>query len=171
MSVVGFGLVKIFLGSRHQTPETADERVSDLPPRHFGGPRGRGARRDNRRDERRRTTDDEETVLDLTEVSSVDRESISSAEATWSGGRSQRRRRRRGRQRSLTPVINDTTVNNGQAGPAGDVVPNDSHMTDGGANQKPRGGGDPKNRSNRPPPARRNNEPKPKEALVNGTTA
>ncbi|XP_008191235.1 RNA-binding protein FXR1 isoform X3 [Tribolium castaneum] len=122
-------------GSRHQTPETADERVSDLPPRHFGGPRGRGARRDNRRDERRRTTDDEETVLDLTEVSSVDR------------------------------------VNNGQAGPAGDVVPNDSHMTDGGANQKPRGGGDPKNRSNRPPPARRNNEPKPKEALVNGTTA
>ncbi|KYB28485.1 Fragile X mental retardation syndrome-related protein 1-like Protein [Tribolium castaneum] len=135
MSVVGFGLVKIFLGSRHQTPETADERVSDLPPRHFGGPRGRGARRDNRRDERRRTTDDEETVLDLTEVSSVDR------------------------------------VNNGQAGPAGDVVPNDSHMTDGGANQKPRGGGDPKNRSNRPPPARRNNEPKPKEALVNGTTA
>ncbi|XP_008191239.1 fragile X messenger ribonucleoprotein 1 homolog isoform X6 [Tribolium castaneum] len=158
-------------GSRHQTPETADERVSDLPPRHFGGPRGRGARRDNRRDERRRTTDDEETVLDLTEVSSVDRESISSAEATWSGGRSQRRRRRRGRQRSLTPVINDTTVNNGQAGPAGDVVPNDSHMTDGGANQKPRGGGDPKNRSNRPPPARRNNEPKPKEALVNGTTA
>ncbi|XP_008191236.1 RNA-binding protein FXR1 isoform X4 [Tribolium castaneum] len=157
--------------SRHQTPETADERVSDLPPRHFGGPRGRGARRDNRRDERRRTTDDEETVLDLTEVSSVDRESISSAEATWSGGRSQRRRRRRGRQRSLTPVINDTTVNNGQAGPAGDVVPNDSHMTDGGANQKPRGGGDPKNRSNRPPPARRNNEPKPKEALVNGTTA
>ncbi|XP_044263047.1 synaptic functional regulator FMR1 isoform X5 [Tribolium madens] len=160
-------------GSRHQTPETADERVSDLPPRHFGGPRGRGNRRDNRRDDRRRTTDDEETVLDSQEVSSVDRESISSAEATWSGGRSQRRRRRRGRQRSLTPVTNDTSVNNGQAGPAGGtgdhVMPNDSHIADGAANQKPRGV-DTKNRSNRPPPARRN-DPKPKEALVNGTTA
>jgi hypothetical protein len=62
-----------FAGSRHQTPDTVDERVSDLPPRHFGGPRGRGGRRDNRRDDRRRTTDDEETVLDSQEVSSVDR--------------------------------------------------------------------------------------------------
>lgn len=71
------GLSRNFTGSRHQTPDTADERVSDLPPRHYGGggSRGRGGRRDNRRgDDRRRTTDDEETVLDLSqEVSSVDR--------------------------------------------------------------------------------------------------
>ncbi|XP_063906678.1 RNA-binding protein FXR1 isoform X5 [Zophobas morio] len=171
-------------GSRHQTPETSDERVSDLPPRHFGGPRGgRGARRDVRRDDRRRTTDDEETVLDSHEVSSVDRESISSAEATsWSGGRSQRRRRRRGRQRSLTPssqpVVSDeaNTVNNGQAGPAGGngdhVIPNDNHNVDAAATQgPPKSRGDPKNRSNRPPPARRNDSSKPKETLVNGTTA
>ncbi|XP_063906677.1 RNA-binding protein FXR1 isoform X4 [Zophobas morio] len=170
--------------SRHQTPETSDERVSDLPPRHFGGPRGgRGARRDVRRDDRRRTTDDEETVLDSHEVSSVDRESISSAEATsWSGGRSQRRRRRRGRQRSLTPssqpVVSDeaNTVNNGQAGPAGGngdhVIPNDNHNVDAAATQgPPKSRGDPKNRSNRPPPARRNDSSKPKETLVNGTTA
>lgn len=63
-------------GPRHQTPDTFDERVNDLPPRHFGGPRGmRGYRRDNnvRRDDRRRTTDDEETVLDSQDVSSADR--------------------------------------------------------------------------------------------------
>ncbi|KAI4457722.1 fragile x mental retardation syndrome-related protein [Holotrichia oblita] len=61
--------------SRHQTPDTAEERISNLPPRQYGsGPRGRGGRRDNRdrRDERRRTTDDEETVLDSQDVSSVD---------------------------------------------------------------------------------------------------
>uniref|UniRef100_V5GMG9 Fragile X mental retardation syndrome-related protein 1 n=1 Tax=Anoplophora glabripennis TaxID=217634 RepID=V5GMG9_ANOGL len=58
-------------GSRHQTPDTADERVSDLPPRYY--PRGGRGRRDNRRDDRRRTTDDEETVLDSQDVSSADR--------------------------------------------------------------------------------------------------
>ncbi|KAK9720057.1 Agenet domain [Popillia japonica] len=61
--------------SRHQTPDTAEERISNLPPRQYGGGgRGRGGRRDNRdrRDERRRTTDDEETVLDSQDVSSVD---------------------------------------------------------------------------------------------------
>ncbi|XP_018570782.1 synaptic functional regulator FMR1 isoform X3 [Anoplophora glabripennis] len=57
--------------SRHQTPDTADERVSDLPPRYY--PRGGRGRRDNRRDDRRRTTDDEETVLDSQDVSSADR--------------------------------------------------------------------------------------------------
>ncbi|KAJ8978337.1 hypothetical protein NQ317_011460 [Molorchus minor] len=62
----------VLRGSRHQTPDTADERVTDLPPRYFGGPRGRG-RRDLRRDDRRRTTDDEETVLDSQDVSSADR--------------------------------------------------------------------------------------------------
>lgn len=63
------------LDSRHQTPDTAEERISNLPPRQYGGGgRGRGGRRDNRdrRDERRRTTDDEETVLDSQDVSSVD---------------------------------------------------------------------------------------------------
>lgn len=64
------------------------------------------------------------------------------------------------------------SVNNGQTGPAGGgggtgdhVIPNDSHVTDVKA---PRN--DSKNRSTRPPPARRN-DAKPKEALVNGTTA
>lgn len=47
--------------------------MNDLPPRYYGGLRGRGGRRDNRRDERRRTTDDEETVLDSQDVSSADR--------------------------------------------------------------------------------------------------
>lgn len=63
-------------GSRHQTPDTTDERITDLPPRQFGsgrGPRIGGGRRDNRRDERRRTNDDEDTVLDSQDVSSVDR--------------------------------------------------------------------------------------------------
>ncbi|KAK4881030.1 hypothetical protein RN001_004349 [Aquatica leii] len=62
-------------GSRHQTPDTVDERIRDLPPRQFGGPRGSrgGPRRDNRKDDRRRTTDEEDTVLDSQEVSSVDR--------------------------------------------------------------------------------------------------
>ncbi|KAJ9576299.1 hypothetical protein L9F63_006843, partial [Diploptera punctata] len=46
-------------GSRHQTPDTADERP---------------LRRDHRRDERRRMTDEEDTVLDSQDVSSVDRE-------------------------------------------------------------------------------------------------
>lgn len=61
----------LFVGSsRHQTPDTVDEHVNDLPPRYYGSGRGR---RDNRRDERRRTTDDEETVLDSQDVSSADR--------------------------------------------------------------------------------------------------
>ncbi|CAH1183969.1 unnamed protein product [Phaedon cochleariae] len=59
-------------GTRHQTPDTADERSHDFPPRYYGGPRGRG-RRDSRRDDRRRTNDDEETVLDSQDVPSADR--------------------------------------------------------------------------------------------------
>lgn len=63
------------LGSRHQTPDTVDERVRDLPPRQYQQRNsGRGqSRRDNRRDERRRMTDDEEIVLDSQDVSSIDR--------------------------------------------------------------------------------------------------
>jgi hypothetical protein len=69
-------------GSRHQTPDTADERVRDLPPRQHQyqtGPRPnthpsrQPLRRDHRRDERRRMTDEEDTVMDSQDVSSVDR--------------------------------------------------------------------------------------------------
>lgn len=74
--VSSFFSVKLLFcsGSRHQTPDTMDERVHDLPPRNYSGPRNR-VRRDNhhRRDDRRRTTDDEDTVLDSQDVSSVDR--------------------------------------------------------------------------------------------------
>ncbi|KAF2898010.1 hypothetical protein ILUMI_08164 [Ignelater luminosus] len=158
------------LGSRHQTPDT-DERVRDLPPRQFGGPRGPrgGPRRDNRRDDRRRTTDEEDTVLDSQEVSSVDRESVSSAEAiSWTGSRSQRRRRRRARQRSRTPsaYANNPPVNNGHpTGGSGDQQSTAPPVT--GTDSKPQ---QPKPRSNKPPPSRRS-EPKSKETLVNGTTA
>ncbi|XP_049821449.1 synaptic functional regulator FMR1 isoform X2 [Aethina tumida] len=71
-------------GSRHQTPDTADERVHDLPPRHYGSSRGGrgGGRRDARRDDRRRTNDDEDTVLDSQDVSSVDRVNSHVAEST-----------------------------------------------------------------------------------------
>lgn len=69
-------------GSRHQTPDTADERVRDLPPRQQGGyqqsSRGQqgGYQPTNRRpglptgprnrrgEDRRRMTDDEDTLLD-----------------------------------------------------------------------------------------------------------
>jgi fragile X mental retardation protein len=126
-------------GSRHQTPDTVDERVSDLPPRHFGGPRGRGGRRDNRRDDRRRTTDDEETVLDSQEVSSVDR--VNNGQTGPAGGNG------------------DHAIPNDNGHNGGDTAPNP-----GPAKSR----GDPKTRSNRPPPARRSDS-KPKETLVNGT--
>ncbi|XP_023310377.1 synaptic functional regulator FMR1 isoform X5 [Anoplophora glabripennis] len=154
-------------GSRHQTPDTADERVSDLPPRYY--PRGGRGRRDNRRDDRRRTTDDEETVLDSQDVSSADRESVSSVEAaSWSGGGSQRRRRRRGRQRSRTPSqpVSDQVNNHmGTGNPEStSQIDNNGHSDN---STKPQRDG--KSRPNRPPPSRRN-DAKPKEALVNGTT-
>lgn len=69
--------IKISAGSRHQTPDTMEDR---LPPRQsYGGPGGRGGggaysmprrggrgRGGDRRggDERRRNTDEEETLLD-----------------------------------------------------------------------------------------------------------
>lgn len=69
------------------------------------------------------------------------------------------------------------SVNNGQQGSAGGngdhaAIQNDSLNADAGGNQGPSKsrGGDQKNRSNRPPPARRTDS-KPKETLVNGTTA
>lgn len=59
-------------GSRHQTPDTADERIRDLPLRqqrnpYRGGPRPRG----QSANDRRRMNDDEETLLDSHD--SVDR--------------------------------------------------------------------------------------------------
>lgn len=76
-------LTTYFIGSRHATPDTADERVRDLPPRqHQYQPAPRQGqqitsgrqpvRRDHRREERRRMTDEEDTVLDSQDVSSVD---------------------------------------------------------------------------------------------------
>lgn len=47
--------------------------MSDFSSRPFGGPRGRGGPRRDRRDDRRRTNDDEDTILDSQEVSSADR--------------------------------------------------------------------------------------------------
>ncbi|KAK5649300.1 hypothetical protein RI129_000329 [Pyrocoelia pectoralis] len=159
-------------GSRHQTPDTIDERVRDLPPRQFGPPRGPrpGLRRDNRKDDRRRTTDEEDTVLDSQEVSSVDRDSVSSAEAMSStGSRSNRRRRRHTKQRSRTPSVfaNDEPVNNGHpAGGSGDQQTNIPPMAGTESKQQQQH----KSRSNKPPLSRRN-ESKTKETLVNGTTA
>jgi fragile X mental retardation protein len=75
-------------GSRHQTPDTADERVRDLPPRQHQyqtGPRPnthpsrQPLRRDHHRDERRRMTDEEDTVMDSQDVSSVDRGELHNA--------------------------------------------------------------------------------------------
>ncbi|CAH0553272.1 unnamed protein product [Brassicogethes aeneus] len=131
-------------GSRHQTPDANEERVHDLPPRHFGGPRGgRGAgRRDNRRgDDRRRTTDDEDTVLDSQEVSSLDRVNSHITEAS---------------------PVNENSLH---------VTENNTSNKPRGVGNV---GGESKNRNNnvRPPASRRNDAAKPpKEALVNGTVA
>lgn len=75
-------IIMDLLGSRHQTPDTADERVRDLPPRQQGGyqqsrggyPNRRGgpnSRMRGRPDDRRRMNDEEETLLDSHD--SVDR--------------------------------------------------------------------------------------------------
>ncbi|XP_049785210.1 LOW QUALITY PROTEIN: synaptic functional regulator FMR1 [Schistocerca cancellata] len=190
-------------GSRHATPDTADERVRDLPPRQQhqymsstagsgsrqpvsnqviqGQQSGGGAplpvsgrqsqRRENRRDERRRTTDDEETVLDSQDVSSVDHESVSSVEGSRT--RRRRRHRRRIRQRSQTP--SGENINTSSTEGTGIVpVTNDPQFTAKEEPQNnegpPKGQREPKSRNQRPPPSKRN-EGKPKEALVNGTSA
>ncbi|XP_075209996.1 synaptic functional regulator FMR1 isoform X2 [Lycorma delicatula] len=116
-------------GSRHQTPDTADERVRDLPPRQQQGyqqssrgqqgsggyqPSNRrpgpptGPRNHHRRggEDRRRMTDDEDTLLDSHD--NVDRESVSSVE----GKRTQTRRRRRVRARSHTPTASESSTTN-----------------------------------------------------------
>ncbi|XP_025834791.1 fragile X mental retardation syndrome-related protein 1 isoform X2 [Agrilus planipennis] len=173
-------------GSRQNTPDTVDERIRDLPPRQYGPRGGRGGgggpRRDGRRDDRRRTTDDEETVLDSQDVSSVDRESVSSVEAIgWSGSRYQKKRKRRARQRSRTPANSNA---NEEAGGTGDqnVTENpEVRSTEGGTivqkEELPRNGGG-GGRANKPPPSRRVDSNKgaapnaaTNNALVNGTSA
>lgn len=134
-------------GSRHQTPDTGDERVHDLPPRYYGrnrdssGVGGGRSRRDNHRrgDDRRRTNDDEETVLDSQDVSSVDR-------------------------------VNNAHHNNDQ-----NQMNDSGHVSDGShpRPQQPQQPRDQKNhRSNRPPPSQRRNDSKPpKEAASGGANA
>ncbi|XP_043486437.1 synaptic functional regulator FMR1 isoform X3 [Polistes fuscatus] len=164
-------------GSRRDTLDGNEDRVRDLPPRgghqggagnsgYMGGRQGRPpVQRRDRRDERRRTTDDEDTVLDSQDVSSIDRESVSSME----GGTKviRRRRARRSRQRSYTPTNSDkgsnagpgdqSTITNKEGTPANDVsVANNSSQ---GSKGHPR---------HRPPRMQLSN--KPKEALVNGTS-
>ncbi|XP_066993074.1 fragile X messenger ribonucleoprotein 1 homolog isoform X1 [Anabrus simplex] len=166
-------------GSRHATPDTADERVRDLPPRQHqyqtaprqNQPR-QSVRRDHRRDERRRMTDEEDTVMDSQDVSSVDRESVSSVE----GSRTRRRRRRRRtRQRSQTPSGEHADIVSGQGGGMAPGPSDQSAFTS--KEGTPAAEGPPKNqrepkgsRNQRPPPSKRA-EGKPKEAMVNGTSA
>nr|CAD7406851.1 unnamed protein product [Timema poppensis] len=201
-------------GSRHQTPDTVDDRVRDLPPRqqhqYQSGPppQSRGhnqpPRRDNRRDERRRMTDEEDTVLDSQDVSSIDRgftldshcrslefmsneddvegwvtaghkwlcyvlESVSSVE----GSRTRRRRRRRRtRPRSQTPSGENVDAQGGGAapGPSDQSAFTSKEGTPAieGPSKGPREQQKPRNQ--RPPTSKRS-EGKPKEAMVNGTSA
>ncbi|XP_011058162.1 PREDICTED: fragile X mental retardation protein 1 homolog A isoform X3 [Acromyrmex echinatior] len=166
-------------GLRRDTLDGSEDRVRDLPPR--GGHQGAGnsgymsgrqgrppTQRRDRRDERRRTTDDEDTVLDSQDVSSIDRESVSSVEGGAKGIR--RRRLRRSRQRSSTPIsasqtgsnagpCDQSTMNNKEGTPANDVSMSNN------SSQGPKG-----QREHRSRPPRMQQSNKPKEALVNGTS-
>ncbi|XP_034194007.2 synaptic functional regulator FMR1 isoform X2 [Osmia lignaria lignaria] len=165
-------------GLRRDTLDGSEDRVRDLPPRgghqgagnsgYMGGRQGRPpTQRRDRRDERRRTTDDEDTVLDSQDVSSIDRESVSSVEGGPKGIR--RRRIRRSRQRSVTPTSNQkgsnagpgdqSTVISKEGTPANDV------STTNNSSQGPKGQREP-----RPRHTRMQQSNKPKEALVNGTS-
>ncbi|XP_014471551.1 PREDICTED: fragile X mental retardation syndrome-related protein 1 isoform X5 [Dinoponera quadriceps] len=166
-------------GLRRDTMDSSEDRVRDLPPRggHQGGAGNSGymsgrqgrptAQRRDRRDERRRTTDDEDTVLDSQDVSSIDRESVSSVEGGPKGG-IRRRRLRRSRQRSTTPTsvqtgsnagpCDQSTINSKEGTPANDVSVSNS-------SQGPKG-----QREHRSRPPRMQQSNKPKEALVNGTS-
>ncbi|KOX79781.1 Fragile X mental retardation syndrome-related protein 1 [Melipona quadrifasciata] len=166
-------------GLRRDTLDGSEDRVRDLPPRgghqggagnsgYMGGRQGRPpTQRRDRRDERRRTTDDEDTVLDSQDVSSIDRESVSSVEGGPKGMR--RRRLRRSRQRSSTPTNNQkgsnagpgdqSTVTSKEGTPANDV------STTNNSSQGPKG-----QRELRSRHPRMQQSNKPKEALVNGTS-
>ncbi|EFN70507.1 Fragile X mental retardation syndrome-related protein 1 [Camponotus floridanus] len=167
-------------GLRRDALDSNEDRVRDLPPRggHQGGAGNSGymsgrqgrppTQRRDRRDERRRTTDDEDTVLDSQDVSSIDRESVSSVEGGSKGIR--RRRLRRSRQRSSTPTSNNQTGSN--AGPCDQSTMNSKEGTpandvsmSNNSSQGPKG-----QREHRSRPPRMQQSNKPKEALVNGTS-
>ncbi|XP_072759786.1 RNA-binding protein FXR1 isoform X5 [Anoplolepis gracilipes] len=167
-------------GLRRDALDSNEDRVRDLPPRggHQGGAGNSGymsgrqgrppTQRRDRRDERRRTTDDEDTVLDSQDVSSIDRESVSSVEGGSKGLR--RRRLRRSRQRSSTPTSNNQTGSN--AGPCDQSTMNSKEGTpandvsmSNNSSQGPKG-----QREHRSRPPRMQQSNKPKEALVNGTS-
>ncbi|XP_066252286.1 RNA-binding protein FXR1 isoform X1 [Euwallacea similis] len=177
-------------GSRHQTPDTTDERVNDrrgLNRYESARPGGRGRRGDGfrRGDDRRRNHDEEETVLDSQEVSSADIESVSSQEGgAWPengsrpiGGRRRRKGGRVGQRRDdQRPYDQDSRNDNSNPRPA---IANHTEAPEGSdpppaSNNIPKQNGatpfSGKPRSNnRPPPSKRND--KPKEQLVNGTSA
>ncbi|KAK9882208.1 hypothetical protein WA026_019721 [Henosepilachna vigintioctopunctata] len=151
-------------GSRHQTPEADDHYVNRSKTI-----RGGLGRRDNRRDDiRRRTTDEEDTVLDNQDVSSADRESVSSVEASWATGTQRRRRKRHGKSHSVPPSLHQSSANgesvSSQTAADPDHFNNEPRQMNDNSTMKPQMN---KSRSNRPPP--RGN--KPKESLVNGTAA
>ncbi|KAL6446660.1 hypothetical protein ACFW04_001259 [Cataglyphis niger] len=167
-------------GLRRDALDSNEDRVRDLPPRggHQGGAGNSGymsgrqgrppTQRRDRRDERRRTTDDEDTVLDSQDVSSIDRDSVSSVEGGSKGIR--RRRLRRSRQRSSTPTSNNQTGSN--AGPCDQSTMNSKEGTpandvsmSNNSSQGPKG-----QREHRSRPPRMQQSNKPKEALVNGTS-
>ncbi|CAL1673640.1 unnamed protein product [Lasius platythorax] len=167
-------------GLRRDALDSNEDRVRDLPPRggHQGGAGNSGymsgrqgrppTQRRDRRDERRRTTDDEDTVLDSQDVSSIDRESVSSVEGGSKGIR--RRRLRRSRHRSSTPTSNNQTGSN--AGPCDQSTMNSKEGTpandvsmSNNSSQGPKG-----QREHRSRPPRMQQSNKPKEALVNGTS-
>ncbi|XP_046742238.1 synaptic functional regulator FMR1 isoform X8 [Diprion similis] len=168
-------------GSRRDTLDGSEDRMRDSSMR--GGHQGQGgsgnsgymgsrqgrppSQRRDRRDDRRRMTDDEDTVLDSQDVSSIDRESVSSVEGGSRGIR--RRRPRRSRQRSSTPANNpkgsnvgpsdQSTLTSKEGTPANDVIVSNSNS------QGPKSQREPRPRHSRMAP---NN--KPKEAMVNGTS-
>ncbi|XP_029157178.1 synaptic functional regulator FMR1 isoform X9 [Nylanderia fulva] len=167
-------------GLRRDALDSNEDRVRELPPRggHQGGAGNSGymsgrqgrppTQRRDRRDERRRTTDDEDTVLDSQDVSSIDRESVSSVEGGSKGIR--RRRLRRSRHRSSTPTSNNQTGSN--AGPCDQSTMNSKEGTpandvsmSNNSSQGPKG-----QREHRSRPPRMQQSNKPKEALVNGTS-
>ncbi|KAJ8681966.1 hypothetical protein QAD02_017758 [Eretmocerus hayati] len=185
---------------RRDNMDNNDDRVRDLPPRGGQGPGGYGrqggggggrpnAQRRDRRDDRRRTTDDEDTVLDSHDVSSVDRESVSSMEGGARGSK-RRSRRYRSRQRSATPSNSSRRGSNaGQAdqtggsnavnkdsAPSNDISATTNNINAGGggvpnsnSNSQHQGSGPKSQREPRRYP-RVNQNSKPKEALVNGTS-
>ncbi|XP_012284380.1 synaptic functional regulator FMR1 isoform X2 [Orussus abietinus] len=167
-------------GLRRDTLDGNEDRVRDLPPRgghqgqggpgnsgYMGGRQGRPpTQRRDRRDERRRTTDEEDTVLDSQEVSSIDRESVSSVE----GAPRKQRQHRRSRQRSATPA-NGQTGSNAGPGEQSNVTSkegtpaNDVTASTNSSQQGPKGQRDLRHRH-----SRISQSSKPKEALVNGTS-